>query len=30
MNATPDAEHYGNPVTYLPMYKMVPPSSGRQ
>jgi uncharacterized damage-inducible protein DinB len=30
MNATHDAEHYGNLVTYLRINKMVPPSSRRQ
>jgi uncharacterized damage-inducible protein DinB len=30
MNATHDAEHYGNLVTYLRLNKMVPPSSRRQ
>jgi uncharacterized damage-inducible protein DinB len=30
MNATHDAEHYGNLVTYMRINKMVPPSSRRQ
>ena len=30
MNATHDAEHYGNLVTYLRLNKMVPPSSRQQ
>jgi uncharacterized damage-inducible protein DinB len=30
MNATHNAEHYGNLVTYLRINKMVPPSSRRQ
>jgi uncharacterized damage-inducible protein DinB len=30
LNATHDAEHYGNLVTYLRMNGMVPPSSRRQ
>jgi uncharacterized damage-inducible protein DinB len=30
INATHDAEHYGNIVTYLRMNSMVPPSSKRQ
>jgi hypothetical protein len=29
MNATHDAEHYGNLVTYMRINKMVPPSSRR-
>jgi len=29
LNATHDAEHYGNLVTYLRLNKMVPPSSRR-
>jgi uncharacterized damage-inducible protein DinB len=30
INATHDAEHYGNIVTYMRLNKMVPPSSKRQ
>jgi hypothetical protein len=30
VNATHDAEHYGNLITYLRMNGMVPPSSKRQ
>jgi uncharacterized damage-inducible protein DinB len=30
INATHDAEHYGNIVTYMRMNKLVPPSSRRQ